>query len=102
MANRNLLWREDESDWVSGILGIHVARAGAACPFSEMDGGDGKICKAQAQTGDAIAALPFWDHIRNIGKLSHRSRVGLTKVAAPRLVGIDRHPSGKPLPVFLK
>jgi hypothetical protein len=37
VADRNLHWREDDADWIPGILGISVDGTNQSLAFSEMD-----------------------------------------------------------------
>jgi len=43
MANRDLLWRENAADRLSGVLGIRLARAKQSLAVPQMDGGDGAL-----------------------------------------------------------
>ena len=59
MAHRDLYGREDDADWISGILGIRVARAPGVMAIFEVDGGDGTVCPSQAEEFVRFAPRPF-------------------------------------------
>ena len=49
VANRNLLWRKNATDWTAGVLGIHLARAQEFVAVSKVDGGNGALRPSQTQ-----------------------------------------------------
>src|SRR5579863_4409711 len=49
VAYRNLLRRQNDADWLSGILGISVARARESLAFSQVDKRDGALRSPQAE-----------------------------------------------------
>src|ERR1700722_2194225 len=51
VAHRDLLWREDDADWIPGILGISLARARQPMALSKVDGRDGALYQSQAEEG---------------------------------------------------
>ena len=51
VADRDLLRREDAADWVSGVLGISLARASPSVAVSEVDGGDGALRSTVCEEG---------------------------------------------------
>ncbi len=53
VADRNLYGREDDADWISGILGISMDGARQPVALSKVDGGDGSVC---ASGGEDLAA----------------------------------------------
>jgi len=52
VADRDLYGREDDADWIPGILGILVDGARQPVAVSEMDGRDGSVC---ASGGEDLA-----------------------------------------------
>ena len=49
VANRNLLWRENDPNRLSGILGIYVARAQEPVALPEVDLRNGPLRPSQDQ-----------------------------------------------------
>lgn len=49
VANGDLLRGKNDADRISGVLGIHVARAHTFMAFSEVDGGDGRSCPSKSE-----------------------------------------------------
>ena len=43
VADRDLHWRENDANWIPGILGILVDRAQQLVALFEVDGGDGSL-----------------------------------------------------------
>ena len=52
VADRDLYGREDDADWIPGILGILVDGARQPVAVSEVDGGDGSV---RASGGEDLA-----------------------------------------------
>jgi hypothetical protein len=67
LEDRDLLWREDDPDRISGVLGISVAGAEALVAIPEVDSRDGRSSPPKAKenlSGQDAAAIP--SRLRNL------------------------------------
>ena len=57
VANRNLLWRKNATDWTVGVLGIHLARAQEFVAVSKVDRRNGALRPSQTQELVGLLAI---------------------------------------------
>jgi len=62
VAHRNLLRRQDDADWVSGVLGISMAGAYESMAFYEVDWRDGSPRPSQTEEL-SFKASKSWVHV---------------------------------------
>jgi len=74
VADRDLYGREDDADWIPGILGILVDGARQTVAVSEVDGGDGSV-RASGGEDLAISRQPTGKGARSRTSRSTKSNV---------------------------